>query len=256
VARRIQPIDVRSVRSGAAVAPSLGLERQVRQIRLRAERRAGELWAISRVRVNTTKPHQEPDPSLVVEIIPLWLVNLLSFLTVFLVVVDRDHRHPKRMLPTPSFTVLARPGLALVIVPTIGITVSFICGLDLAEKVGVALIVMAPGVRVAPAWSGAGAEVPEPDRLTDQGLEILQGYPRERFEDNKNEPRYIEQEQKPGHTTSNGHKDVRQQPLALLYELSRVVQNDRRGHDDQKGYYSENGVNCPSDYGGHLKPSS
>jgi len=55
---------------------------------------------------------------------------------------------------------LAR-GLAivLVVVPTIGIAASFICGLDLVEKVGVALIVMAPGAPLALRRAlGSGAE--------------------------------------------------------------------------------------------------
>jgi BASS family bile acid:Na+ symporter len=100
---------------------------------------------------------------LVVEIIPLWLVNLLSFLTVFSVMMSIGvaitlsacFQH----IRSPSL--LAR-GLAsvLVIVPMVGIAASFLFGLDLAEKVGVALIVMAPGAPLALRRAlGSGADV-------------------------------------------------------------------------------------------------
>jgi bile acid:Na+ symporter, BASS family len=88
----------------------------------------------------------------VVEIIPLWLVNLLSFLTVFSVMTSIGTSIAPSVciqhLRSPS---LLTRGLAsvLVIVPMIGIAASFVCGLNLAEKVGVALIVMAPGAPLA-----------------------------------------------------------------------------------------------------------
>jgi BASS family bile acid:Na+ symporter len=88
----------------------------------------------------------------VVEIIPLWLVNLLSFLTVFSVMASIGTSITLSVclqyLRTPSLLIR---GLAsvLVIVPMIGIAASFVCGLNLAEKVGVALIVMAPGAPLA-----------------------------------------------------------------------------------------------------------
>jgi hypothetical protein len=49
-------------------------------------------------------------------------------------------------LQYPHSPALLARGLAsvLVIVPTIGITASVVCGLDLTEKVRIALIVMAP----------------------------------------------------------------------------------------------------------------
>jgi predicted Na+-dependent transporter len=88
----------------------------------------------------------------VVEIIPLWLVNLLSFLTVFSVMMSigtavtvsvcLDHLRSPALLTRGLTSVL-------VIVPMIGITASFVFGLNLVEKVGVALIVMAPGAPLA-----------------------------------------------------------------------------------------------------------
>jgi predicted Na+-dependent transporter len=88
----------------------------------------------------------------VVEIIPLWLVNLLSFLTVFSVMMSIG----TAVTVSVCFDHLRSPALltrgltsVLVIVPMIGITASFVCGLNLVEKVGVALIVMAPGAPLA-----------------------------------------------------------------------------------------------------------
>jgi hypothetical protein len=78
----------------------------------------------------------------VVEIIPLWFVNLLSFLTVFSVMSSIGTTVPLSIcfqhLRSPA---LLTRGLAsvLVIVPAIGIAASFLYGLGLAEKVGVAL---------------------------------------------------------------------------------------------------------------------
>jgi len=88
----------------------------------------------------------------VVEIIPLWLVNLLSFLTVFSVMMSIG----TAVTVSVCFDNLRSPSLltrglssVLVIVPAIGVSVSFACDLSLAEKVGVALIVMAPGAPLA-----------------------------------------------------------------------------------------------------------
>ena len=87
-----------------------------------------------------------------VEIIPLWLVNLLSFLTVFSVMMSIG----TAVTVSVCFDNLRSPPLltrglssVLVIVPAIGVSASFACGLNLAEKVGVALIVMAPGAPLA-----------------------------------------------------------------------------------------------------------
>ena len=87
-----------------------------------------------------------------VEIIPLWLVNLLSFLTVFSVMMSIG----TAVTVSACFDNLRSPSLltrglssVLVIVPAIGVSVSFACDLSLAEKVGVALIVMAPGAPLA-----------------------------------------------------------------------------------------------------------
>jgi bile acid:Na+ symporter, BASS family len=87
-----------------------------------------------------------------IEIIPLWLVNLFSFLTVFSVMVSIGTSVTLSVcfqhLRSPSLLIR---GLAsvLLIVPMIGIVASFACGLNVAEKVGVALIVMAPGAPLA-----------------------------------------------------------------------------------------------------------
>jgi len=88
----------------------------------------------------------------VVEIIPLWLVNLLSFLTVFSVMMSIG----TAVTVSVCFDNLRSPPLltrglssVLVIVPAIGVSASFACGLNLAEKVGVALIVIAPGAPLA-----------------------------------------------------------------------------------------------------------
>jgi predicted Na+-dependent transporter len=88
----------------------------------------------------------------VVEIIPLWLVNLLSFLTVFSVMTSIGTTVTLsgclRYLLSPSLLVRGLVSV-LVIVPIIGIVASFACSLDLAEKVGIALITMAPGAPLA-----------------------------------------------------------------------------------------------------------
>jgi predicted Na+-dependent transporter len=86
------------------------------------------------------------------EVVPLWLVNLLAFITVFSVMTSigtsirpslcLDH------LRAPLPLVKGLTSVA-VIVPMIGIARSFAFGLDLAEKVGVTLIVIAPGAPLA-----------------------------------------------------------------------------------------------------------
>jgi bile acid:Na+ symporter, BASS family len=86
------------------------------------------------------------------EVVPLWLVNLLAFITVFSVMTSIG----TSITPSLCLDHLRAPwplirGLisVLVIVPIIGIAISFAFDLDLAEKVGVALIVIAPGAPLA-----------------------------------------------------------------------------------------------------------
>ena len=86
------------------------------------------------------------------EIIPLWLVNVLAFTTVFSVMTAIGttirpstflaHIGSPSLLGRGLFTVLA-------LVPIVGILSSFVVGLPLPEKVGVALIVIAPGAPLA-----------------------------------------------------------------------------------------------------------
>ena len=87
-----------------------------------------------------------------VEIIPLWLVNLLSFITVFSVMMSIGTAITLSVcfqhIRSPSLLTRGL-GNVLVIVPTVGIAASFLFGLNLTEKVGVALIVMAPGAPLA-----------------------------------------------------------------------------------------------------------
>ena len=87
-----------------------------------------------------------------VEIIPLWLINLLSFTTVFSVMAAIG----TTITPEVCFEHIRSPwalirGLlcVLVIVPVIGIAASFAFGLSLPEKVGIALMVIAPGAPLA-----------------------------------------------------------------------------------------------------------
>jgi bile acid:Na+ symporter, BASS family len=99
----------------------------------------------------------------VVEIIPLWLVNLLSFMTVFSVMTAIG----TTITPGDSFRHIRSPSLlirglvcVLVIVPMIGIAASFAFGLSLPEKVGIALIAIAPGAPLALRRAlGSGAHV-------------------------------------------------------------------------------------------------
>jgi BASS family bile acid:Na+ symporter len=86
-----------------------------------------------------------------VEIVPLWLVNLLSFSTVFSVMAAIG----TTITPSASLAHIRSPVLVLglvdvlVIVPLVGIATSFALGLSLAEKVGVTLVVISPGAPLA-----------------------------------------------------------------------------------------------------------
>jgi BASS family bile acid:Na+ symporter len=87
-----------------------------------------------------------------IEIIPLWLVNLLSFTTVFSVMTSIG----TTITLAASLHHLRSPALLirgllniLVLVPTFGIAASIALDLDLAEKLGVTLIVIAPGAPLA-----------------------------------------------------------------------------------------------------------
>jgi BASS family bile acid:Na+ symporter len=87
----------------------------------------------------------------VVEIIPLWLVNVLSFITVFSVMAAIG----TTITPSVSIRHLRSPSLLIrglisvvVIVPAIGLTTTFAFGLTLPEQVGVVLMVIAPGAPV------------------------------------------------------------------------------------------------------------
>ena len=87
-----------------------------------------------------------------VEIIPLWLVNLLSFVTVFLVMTSIGTTvavgDVLAHLRAPSLLIRGLLGV-LVIVPAIGFAASFAFNLTLPEKVGVVLMVIAPGAPLA-----------------------------------------------------------------------------------------------------------
>ncbi|HET6198551.1 MAG TPA: hypothetical protein VFE12_22490 [Acetobacteraceae bacterium] len=87
-----------------------------------------------------------------VEIVPLWLVNLLSFMTVFSVMASIG----TTITPEACFAHLRSPGLlirglasVLVAVPVIGIAAGFAFGLSLPEKVGITLMAIAPGAPLA-----------------------------------------------------------------------------------------------------------
>lgn len=86
------------------------------------------------------------------DIVPLWLVNVLAFTTVFSVMAAIG----TTLRPAVSFEYIRSPSLlvrglvnALALVPLVGISSSFLVGLSLPEKVGVALIVFAPGAPLA-----------------------------------------------------------------------------------------------------------
>ncbi len=86
------------------------------------------------------------------EIIPLWLVNILSFITVFSVMAAIG----TTIAPSVSIQHLRSPALlirglinVLVIVPIVGFAATFAFGLSLPEQVGVVLMVIAPGAPLA-----------------------------------------------------------------------------------------------------------
>jgi BASS family bile acid:Na+ symporter len=88
----------------------------------------------------------------VVEIIPLWLVNVLSFITVFSVMAAIG----TTITPSVSIRHLRSPSLlvrglvsVLVIVPGIGFATTIAFGLALPEQVGVVLMAIAPGAPLA-----------------------------------------------------------------------------------------------------------
>ena len=86
------------------------------------------------------------------EIVPLWLVNVLAFTTVFSVMaaIGTTIRLNTFLEHIRSPSALCR-GLinVLALVPSVGILSSFLLGLSLPEKVGVALMVIAPGAPLA-----------------------------------------------------------------------------------------------------------
>jgi predicted Na+-dependent transporter len=86
------------------------------------------------------------------EIVPLWLVNVLSFTTVFSVMTSIG----TTITPSECFAHVRSPSLlirgllsVLVIVPAIALAASFGFGLSLPEKVGVTLMAIAPGAPLA-----------------------------------------------------------------------------------------------------------
>jgi predicted Na+-dependent transporter len=87
-----------------------------------------------------------------IAIIPLWLVNVLSFITVFSVMAAIG----TTITPSASLRHLLSPSLlirglisVLVIVPIIGIATTIALRLTTAEQVGVTLMVIAPGAPLA-----------------------------------------------------------------------------------------------------------
>ena len=99
----------------------------------------------------------------VVEIIPLWLINAVSFTTVFSVMASIG----TTITPSECFRHIRAPfalllGIAtsLVIVPAIGIAASLAFGLPLAEEVGITLMAIAPGAPLALRRAlGSGADI-------------------------------------------------------------------------------------------------
>ena len=86
------------------------------------------------------------------DIIPLWVVNALAFITVFSVMTSIG----TTVTPTDCLQHLRSPSLlirglisVLVIVPAIGIATTFAFDLSLPEQVGVVLIAIAPGAPLA-----------------------------------------------------------------------------------------------------------
>jgi Sodium Bile acid symporter family len=86
------------------------------------------------------------------DIIPLWVVNALAFITVFSVMTSIG----TTVTPTDCLQHLRSPSLlirglisVLVIVPAIGFATTFAFGLSLPEQVGVVLMAIAPGAPLA-----------------------------------------------------------------------------------------------------------
>ena len=86
------------------------------------------------------------------EVIPLWLVNSLAFITVFSVMASIG----TTVTPTACLQHLRSPALlirglinVLVIVPAIGFATTFAFGLTLPEQVGVVMMAIAPGAPLA-----------------------------------------------------------------------------------------------------------
>jgi bile acid:Na+ symporter, BASS family len=87
-----------------------------------------------------------------VEIIPLWLVNVLSFTTVFSVMASIG----TTITPSACFEHIRAPALlirglicVLVVVPMTGFAAGFAFELSTPEKVGIALMAIAPGAPLA-----------------------------------------------------------------------------------------------------------
>ena len=98
-----------------------------------------------------------------VEIIPLWLINAVSFTTVFSVMASigttitpsECFRHIRAPLP-----LIVGLAISLMVLPAFGIAATFAFGLPLAEQVGVTLMVIAPGAPLALRRAlGSGADV-------------------------------------------------------------------------------------------------
>lgn len=87
-----------------------------------------------------------------VEIIPLWLVNVLSFATVFSVMTSIGTTITASValghLRAPSLLIRGIISV-LVVVPIIGLAAGFAFGLERPEKVGIALMAIAPGAPLA-----------------------------------------------------------------------------------------------------------
>ena len=86
------------------------------------------------------------------DIIPLWVVNALAFITVFSVMTSIG----TTVTPTDCLQHLRSPSLlirglisVLVIVPAIGFATTFAFDLSLPEQVGVVLMAIAPGAPLA-----------------------------------------------------------------------------------------------------------
>jgi BASS family bile acid:Na+ symporter len=86
------------------------------------------------------------------DIIPLWLVDVLSFLTVFSVMtaIGTTIAPSECLVHIRSPSLLARGLISvLAIVPMTGIATTFAFGLTLPEKVGVTLMAISPGAPLA-----------------------------------------------------------------------------------------------------------